>query len=95
MHTHTLIQTQREHCAESVLCFHVQKVELVPVPKSSEVGEPAAVYKGPEPSPDVQKARDWEAWGPQDKVSVTKSPSILQTTGLPGPRVCIAFTPTS
>lgn len=65
------------------------------MPKSSEVGGPVAVYKGPEPSPDVQKARDWEAWGPQDKVSVTKSPSILQTAGLPGPRVCRAFTPTS
>ena len=43
----------------------------------------------------VSRRPEWEAWGPQDEVNGTKSPSMSQTTGLPGPPVCKAFIPTS
>lgn len=77
MHAHTLIQTQWEHQAKWVLCLHVQHTSA----QEQYVGGTVLVYKGPEPSPGIQEAWDWEAWGPQDKVHVTKSPSISQTTG--------------
>lgn len=53
-HTHT--QPQREHCAELVFSFHVQNVDLVPIPKNNQGGRPGAVLKDPKPSLDVQKA---------------------------------------
>lgn len=83
-YTHTLIQTQREHYAELVFCFHVQNVDLVPVPKNNQVGGPSQALMTRRPEIGMPG-------GPWVKFMAH---SVPQTVGIPGtPHVQPSFQP--